>query len=105
VAERVRVREIDDDEGRRLVRIIRRGSLRRAVPGSAQPLPSAAAVVTRPASMGRNASGSPPHRSSLARVAPPQGVSQRADAPDDRVTSGYAYNAWPGGGCGIGNFA
>jgi hypothetical protein len=26
VAERVRVREIDDDEGRRLVRIIRRGS-------------------------------------------------------------------------------
>ena len=26
MAERVRVREIDDDEGRRLVRIIRRGS-------------------------------------------------------------------------------
>jgi hypothetical protein len=26
VAERVRVREIDDDEGRRLVRIVRRGS-------------------------------------------------------------------------------
>jgi hypothetical protein len=26
VAERVRAREIDDDEGRRLVRIIRRGS-------------------------------------------------------------------------------
>lgn len=26
VAERVRVREIDDDEGRRLLRIIRRGS-------------------------------------------------------------------------------
>jgi hypothetical protein len=26
VAERVRVREIDDDEGQRLVRIIRRGS-------------------------------------------------------------------------------
>jgi len=26
VAERVRVREIDDDEGRRLVRIARRGS-------------------------------------------------------------------------------
>jgi hypothetical protein len=26
VAERLRVREIDDDEGRRLVRIVRRGS-------------------------------------------------------------------------------
>jgi hypothetical protein len=59
VAERVRVREIDDDEGRRLVRIVRRdsGSVvtgRRAqivllsAQGNLQPHPRRSRVPTKP---------------------------------------------------------
>ena len=53
VSERLRVREIDDDEGQRLVRIIRRGS------GSPRLLSSGAMVARR----FRSAGGGPARRS------------------------------------------